>query len=347
MVPVLEAVPNFSAGRDRALVERLVEAAAGCGVDVLDASSDPDHNRTVLTLAGGPTEVEDASVELARLAVQAIDLTEHSGVHPRVGALDVLPFVPLLGLSLEDARSSARRVGNRLAEEVGIPVLYYGEASDPPGRELATLRRGGFERFADRFPEDRAADVLPPGWSLPGGHPTAGVTLVGARPLLLAWNIVVEGLSEDEARSLAEPLREQSGGIGGLRVLVRRLPSNGRLQVSMNLEDVKNRKPFMVFREIEDRFRAAGGSVMSTEVVGLVPSGLIFDAAADRLSLLDPDPTRALSSRLAKHVARRVASEASEIAALVRVEGDTPPGIRRAVERMESTLSGLELWNDS
>ena len=348
MVPVLGAVPNLSAGRDRALVERLVESASRLGAEVLDASADPDHNRAVLTIIGPPASVEDASVELARIAVDEIDLSDHLGVHPRVGALDVLPFVPLMGLTLKHARASARRAGERITNEVGVPVFFYGEASDPPGRGLPELRAGGFENLVQGFPVDRMPDLLPKRWDHAGAHPSAGVTCVGARPPLLAWNVEVDGLSEEQVRRLAVSLRERGGGFVGLRALGLRLPSKGRFQVSMNLEDVKSRKPFCVFEEIEDRVRSAGGSVVSTEVIGPLPDGLVFQAGADRLKLLDPDPSRILSSRLTAHVVRRAAQETGRLGSVVREAGDrTPPEVREAVEKLESCLRGFEPWNDT
>jgi glutamate formiminotransferase len=344
MVPVLEVVPNLSAGRDRVFVERLVEAAAGLGVEVLDASMDPDHNRAVLTIIGPPDAVEDAAVEVARIAVEDIDLRKHSGVHPRIGALDVLPFVPLMGLTIEDARASALRAGEKITNELGVPVFFYGEASDPPGRGLAELRAGGFEALAREFPADRIPDLLPADWPHAGAHPTAGVSCVGARPLLLAWNVEVEGLTEGEVSRLAADLRESGGGFTGLRALGLRLPSNGRFQVSMNLEDVRNHSPFDVFREIENRVQAAGGLVVSTEVVGALPDELVFQAGADRLTLLDRDPSRVLSSRLTAHVMMRAAQETGRLGAVLRaVGGGTPREVRQAIERLESSLNELEL----
>ena len=228
----------------------------------------------------------------AQIATESIDLRGHRGVHPRVGALDVLPFVPLLGLTIEDARASARRVGARIGREVGVPVYFYAEAAEPRGRSLSELRRGGFEALVRGFPEDRYPDILPEGWVEPGAHPTAGITCVGARSLLLAWNVVVEGVPMEEARRIAGELRETGGGFRGLRALAFLLPSKGQLQLSMNLEDAWNRRPFSVFREIERRVRSAGGSVVGTEVVGMLPGGLVFDAGADRLSPRAPRPLK-------------------------------------------------------
>ena len=346
MVPVLEAVPNFSAGRDPTFLNRLVRAVADAGAEVLDASADPDHNRSVVTFVGSPEAVEEAAVSTARLAVESIDLRSHDGAHPRVGALDVLPFVPLQGLTMEDARTSARIVGERLAVEVGVPVYFYGEASEPAGRGLAELRRGGFPVLEDGFPEGREPDLVPPGWARAGAHPTAGVTCVGARPLLLAWNVEVRGLSEERLRQVATAIRERDGGFEGLRALGLVLGEGARLQVSMNLEDVRNRKPFAVFQEIERRVQEAGGHVVGTEIIGMIPDGLVFDSAADRLSLLDPDPSRVLSSRLARHVERRIIDEVERLSEVVAASGErTPTEVRRVVERLERVLAGPHIRN--
>lgn len=305
---VLEAVPNFSEGRQRGFVARVVRAARAAGVEVLDASADPDHHRSVVTFVGEPEVVEDAAVAVAKVAVEAIDLREHRGVHPRVGALDVLPFVPLVGLGLDDACASARRVGRRLAEEVGLPVFFYGAASDPPGRPLAELRRGGYEALAHGWPADRRPDLLPDGWSRPGAHDTAGATCVGARPVLLAWNVVVEGVALEDARAIARALRERAGGLAGVRALALPLAERGALQLSMNLEDPRVTSPMEVFRLLEAKLAAAGGAVVETEIIGMMPDELVLTAAADRLRLRDPDAERLLSRRVLRHLSERNAS---------------------------------------
>ncbi len=303
MIPVLEAVPNFSEGRDPAVVAALKEAIAGAGAEILDWSSDPDHHRSVITYVGDPATVEAASVAAARVAVEEIDLREHEGVHPRVGALDVLPFVPLEGLTLEDARESAHRVGEELTR-LGLPVYFYGHASDPPGRVLAQVRKGGFEGLSGEVPPDRQPDLAPQGWE--GGlHPTAGATCVGARELLLAWNVEVEGVGEDAVERVARSLRETNGGPAGVRALGLVLPEQGRMQVSMNVEDLDRTDPFHLFRMIEDRIEDEGGRVTGTEVIGMVPDQLLLPAAADRLALRDPDPGRLLSRRVARHLSGR------------------------------------------
>ncbi len=369
MTAILEAVPNFSEGRDLDVVRGLVSAVEAAGAEVLDWSADPDHHRSVITFVGDPATVEEASVAVARAAFESIDLREHAGVHPRVGALDVLPFVPLVGAGMPEAVEVARRVGARIAEE-GVPVYFYGEASDPPGRTLAPLRRGGWEAIRDGFPEGREPDLpavvpaneaaranhaaaaqpdrpaaarsdeaaaarpdrpaaarsdqptaAPPDQPAaaradastavrpdrphgPRPHPTAGATCVGARRLLLAWNVDVEGVSPEALRELASGLRETGGGFEGLRVLALELPRQGRTQISMNLEDPVGVSPFRVFLAVEEEVRRIGGRITATEVVGMIPDALVLPAAADRLRLLDPDPSRLLSSRLAAHLAR-------------------------------------------
>ena len=300
---VLEAVPNFSEGREPAVVEEIVEAMRAAGADVLDWSMDPDHHRSVVTMMGPPPVVEEAAVAAARVALARIDLRRHRGVHPRIGALDVLPFIPLAGLTMEDARASARRVGRRLAEELGIPVFFYAQASDPPGRRLAELRRGGFEALAAGWPPDRRPDLLPPAWPHPGAHPTAGAVCVGARPVLLAWNVYVGGVTFDDAAAIAAQIRERGGGFRGLRALALQLPRRDRLQISMNLEDLEATSPMEVFRRIEALVAERGGSVLETEVVGLLPDELVLSAAADRLRLTGATTRRLLSRRLAEHLA--------------------------------------------
>ena len=339
MVPVLEAVPNFSSGRDRSLLDRLVRAAEEHGTEVLDASADPDHHRAVLTFAGSPEAVEEASLVMARLAVDAIDLRSHHGVHPRIGALDVLPFVPLSGLTLEDARRAARRVAFRLAEEVGLPVFLYGAASDPPGRALGEVRRGGFEAMVERFPEDRTPDFLPAGWPHPGAHPSAGAVCVGARPVMLAWNVEVEGVGVAAVRGLARRLRERDGGVKGLRAIgIDRGPGHP-VQLSMNLEGVENRDPFGVFMAIEREIRGMGGRVAGTEVIGLLPDRLMVGAGGDRMGVMDARPDRLVSSRLARHLQWRVDTEMQRFLDVIEgCESELPEHVVEAVESLQRAL---------
>jgi glutamate formiminotransferase len=301
MVRVLEAVPNFSEGRDLAKVRALVDTIAAAKVDVLDWSADADHHRCVITYIGEPRLVEAASLAAARFALEHFDLREHRGVHPRVGALDVLPFVPLENVRMEDAVASARRVGERIGR-MGVPVFYYGMASDPPGRRLSTLRKGGFEGLERSFSAGLRPDQ-PPGADRP--HPSAGVTCVGAREVLLAWNVYLEGIGLADARAIAAKIREASGGFPGLRALGLHLPGCDRVQISMNLEDPARTSPLAVFEAIESEAAVRGGRVVETEVIGMAPDALVYPGAVNRLLLPDLGPARVLSRRVAQHVSER------------------------------------------
>jgi glutamate formiminotransferase len=301
MVKVLEAVPNFSEGRDLEKIRALVDVIARSGVEVLDWSADADHHRAVVTYIGDPPQVERASLDAARFALEHIDLKTHRGVHPRVGALDVLPFVPLHDLEMADAVASAYRVGAELGA-MGIPVYYYGTASRPPGRRLSELRRGGFEALAGGFPPGRSPDE-PPGALAP--HPSAGVTCVGARDVLLAWNVFLEGIDLEGAREIARRIRERDGGFQGLRALALHLPSRDRIQISMNLENPRVTSPLDVLAAIEREAARRGGRVVETEVIGMVPDTLVHRAPVNRLVLPDLGPARVLSRRVAQHVLER------------------------------------------
>lgn len=331
MAPVLEAVPNFSEGRDPDFLDEAVRVASSCGVDVLDHSMDRDHHRAVLTLVGHPQDVEEAGVRLGFLARDRIDLTRHEGVHPRIGALDVLPFVPLYGCPMETAVRVAHRAGERLAAG-GLPVYFYGRASDPPGRGLAELRRGGFETLRQSVPRDRRPD-LPGGH--PGLHPTAGAVCVGARLVLLAWNVWVRGVSAEELRPLAAALRERNGGFPGLRALALELPERGFAQLSMNQEAVEGADPLAVFERIESEVASLGGEIEGTEVIGMIPETLVLAAAGDRLRLFKPTPDRLLPVGVARHLSARADEDvASVLSWLGTRESETPEEIQRAVRRL-------------
>lgn len=297
MTPVLEAIPNFSEGRDLSLVREFARVIASEGAEVLARTADPDHHRSVISFAGSPRIVERAALSVARLAVDAIDMRRHTGVHPRVGALDVLPFIPARGMGMREAVASARRVARGLAD-MGLPVYLYGRAGN--GRSLSSLRAGGFEALVEGFPVGREPDILPRPWDHPGVHPTAGATCVGARPPLLAWNVCVSGLSLEEVRGIARRLRETGGGFVGLRALGLYLPSSDEYQISMNLEDMDRTPPMRVFEAIEAEVERLGGRVTQTEVIGTIPERLMLSAAASRLGLLDPDPSRLRGSLLAR-----------------------------------------------
>lgn len=342
MIPVLEAVPNFSEGRDPGFLREVTAEMGRDGVEILDASADPDHHRSVVTLVGAPAEVEASVVRGAEVALRRIDLRRHVGVHPRIGALDVAPLVPLLGMGMDDAVEAARRVAQGIAA-LGVPVYLYG-AAGPPGRSLAALRRGGFEALAEAFPAGRVPDLAA---GRTGAHPTAGATCVGARPLLLAWNLRVRGLPLATLDGVARGLRESGGGLAGVRALALELAGSGTLQLSMNLEDVERHDPEAVFAAAEAAVQNAGGEVDATEVVGMIPDALVLRSSAHRLRLLDADPGRLLSARVARHVARRGSNEVSTLVSWIRSTGSgIPTEVRAAAERLASPSTTTPIPGD-
>ena len=308
MTRLLEAVPNFSEGRDPEFVSEVAEAFVRNGCEVLHTTADPDHHRSVVTVIGPPRSVEDGAVAAARFARERIDLRVHQGVHPRVGALDVLPFVPLRGMDMAQAVETACRAGDRISR-LGIPVYLYGRASRPPGRGLASIRRGGFEALVGREAAGRARADLP---GLDGdgnpchlfAHPTAGAACVGARKLLLAWNVDVEGVSLEGARTVASRIRESGGGFRGLRALALYLPGQGRTQVAMSLETPEEIDPMKVFAAIEADVGRAGGRVAGAEVIGMAPDA-ITGSVARAMAIRDWSPDRVLSRRLAARAAAK------------------------------------------
>jgi len=305
MIPVLEAVPNFSEGRDLEKIEALVDAIAKKGVDILDWSADPDHHRSVVTYIGDPRSVISASLAAAEFAVREFDLSRHRGLHPRIGALDVLPFVPLQGLQMSDAIAVAHEVGHAISS-LGVPIFFYGEASDPPGRGLAELRRGGIESLQDGFHEDRKPD-LPSSVMFP--HPTAGATCVGARDVLLAWNVVVDGIDKEQARVIASKIRERDGGFSSVRALGLYLSQREKAQISMNIEDPTRTAPESVYAEITQAASEMGGEVLEVEVIGMLPDTLVLPGSESRLNHLNLDSERVLSFRVNEYVQTRVRGE--------------------------------------
>ena len=280
---LVESVPNFSEGRRGEVVDEIVAAftSAHPEVLVLDRSSDPDHNRSVLTLAGPGQALVEAAVSGAAACARLIDLNRHQGVHPRIGALDVLPFVPLDPGT--DGAPLALEAGRRLVEEVGIPVYFYGAAARMRARaELPNVRAGGFEelvRAAERDPA-RAPDL-----GGPGLHPTAGATAVGARPFLIAYNVDLATQDVSLAKRIARAVRARDGGLPAVRALGVRLERRGMVQVSMNLLDFRVTGLASAFAAVAELAARAGVEVVESEIVGLVPEAALAGVDPESLKL--------------------------------------------------------------
>jgi glutamate formiminotransferase len=277
---LFEAVPNFSEGRDTDKISRLVAAVRAVkGVRVLGLHSDRDHNRSVLTFVGEETAVLEAAVALAAACVSEIDLASQTGEHPRMGSLDVLPFVPLEGATLEDAVQLARQAGERIGS-LGLPVYLYEAAAAAPHRgNLADVRRGGYEGLAAR-----ARDPLwQPDYGPSELDPHMGAVAVGARPFLVAFNAYLGTDDVEVARRVARRVRERDGGLPGVKALG--LEVGGRAQVSMNLTDLEETPIPVVVEAVRSAAAEHGASVESTELVGLVPLDAILEAVRHYLKL--------------------------------------------------------------
>ena len=289
---LLEAVPNFSEGRDRETIAALEDALSARG-RLLDVHSDPDHNRSVFTLVGEPEELVEALLAGIVVARERIDLRRHEGAHPRVGAADVVPLVPLLPDEMDSAREAALLLAERVGE-LGLPVFLYGELA--PGRGPAFFRRGGTEELARRIEDGELAPDHGPGEL----DPSAGAVLVGARRPLIAFNVNLRGSLED-ARAVAGTVRERDGGFPGVRALGLDLPSAGLVQVSMNVEDVEAAALHELVVRIEEEAAARGAEVVGSELVGLMPASAAAAAAGAALRLDGFDPSGVLELRLLEH----------------------------------------------
>ncbi|MBV9506604.1 MAG: glutamate formimidoyltransferase [Acidobacteriia bacterium] len=281
---LVECVPNFSEGRDPAKIDALVDAVLRAGGQILDRTSDHDHHRSVLTFAASADVIGEAAFQAVRQAVASIDLRSHSGVHPRIGAADVVPFVPLKGVTLADCALIARETGRRIWEELGVPVfLYEAAALRPESRNLADIRRG-------RVPvPDFGDSVL---------HPTAGAVVVGARKFLIAYNVNLETTDLQAARQIARAVRESSGGLPYVKALGLFLASRNQAQVSMNLTDFEETPIHVAFEAVRAEAARYGIRVAGSEIIGLVPQQALEMTAAWYLKVEDFTPGLILEHRL-------------------------------------------------
>jgi glutamate formiminotransferase len=287
----LEAVPNFSEGRDRATIDAIGEALSG-HARLLDVHSDADHNRSVFTLVGEDGAIVDALLAGIGLARDRIDLRTHEGAHPRIGAADVVPVVPLRAGDMERAKATALALARRIGEELELPVFVYGELA--PGVGPASFRAGGKEGLERRL----AAGELEPDFGPAALHPSAGGVIVGARKPLIAFNVDLRGGSVEDARAIASVVRERDGGFLGVRALGLDLPGAGRVQVSMNVEDWEAAALHEIVARIEAEAAARGVEVAGSELVGLMPAGAAAAAAGAMLRIDGFDASRLIETRL-------------------------------------------------
>jgi len=298
--PVVECVPNFSEGGDLRKIEAIVTAMRAPDVHLLDWSMDSDHNRSVVTVAGPPAAVVEAAVRGAGKAIELIDLTRQQGVHPRIGAADVIPFVPVNGIRLEQCVMLARQAGLEIWRQFGVPVFFYEAAASRPDRaNLEDVRRGQFEGLREAVSSDPSRK---PDLGGPGLHPTAGACAVGARKFLVAYNIYFDSPDVSLVRAIAREIRAASGGLKGVKAMG--VLAHGRAQLSMNITDFEATPISRVYNKVQSLAARHKVQLAEGEIIGLVP-----EAACEResewmrqLSEFDPH-TKILERRLSAPLA--------------------------------------------
>lgn len=292
---LVECIPNFSEGRRSSVIAAIADEVLGtAGVRLLDVQSDESHNRCVLTFIGAPDDVKAAALAAARRAVALIDMNIHRGVHPRIGAVDVIPFVPISGVTMAECVKLARSLGEDLWRELRVPVYFYGAAASSPARErLPDIRKGDYENLA--------AKLADPAWRPDVGdpvpHPTAGATVIGARGALIAYNINLATEDVEVARKVAKAVRASSGGLEHLQAIGVR-NDRGRAQVSMNLLDFKKTPITQVFEAVRREAMVHGVEIADSELVGLIPLEAMAEVVQSALRLRGFDRDQILEARL-------------------------------------------------
>jgi len=277
MNEIIECIPNVSEGRNQDVINKIIENLKQTGVKILDVSSDPDHNRTVITFVGDKSSVLEGAFAVAKSAVELIDLRKHKGTHPRMGAVDVIPFVPIKGITMDETVELSKILAKRISEELKVPVYLYAEsATKEERRSLPNIRQGEFEGFFEKIKD--------PNWAPDFGpnevHETAGVTAVGAREFLIAYNIYLNTKDVSIAEKIAKSIRESSGGLRFIQAKGMYIEEKGMAQVSMNILNYKKAPLYRVFEIVKMEAERYGVSVVESELVGLMPLKAALDSLA-------------------------------------------------------------------
>ena len=296
MKKIIECVPNFSEGRDLKKIEKIVEPFRGQeGVKLLDYQNDEDHNRAVVTVVGKPEALKAAVIESMGVAIELIDMNSHQGQHPRMGAIDVVPFIPVKNVSVEEAVEISKAAAKEAASQYGLPIFLYEQSASRPERQnLAAIRKGQFEAMAEKLAQPEWAPDFGPRQI----HPTAGVTAMGARMPLVAYNVNLDTSQLEIADALAKKVRHISGGLRYCKGIGIELKDRGIVQVSMNLTDYTKTALYRVFELIRIEARRYGVNVVGSEVIGLVPMEALIDTAAFYLGLEDFSMEQVLEYRI-------------------------------------------------
>jgi len=293
---IVECVPNFSEGRNAEIMENIVEPFRGReGVNLLDYQSDKDHNRMVVTVVGEPEPLKEAVVAAVGKAVELIDLRKHEGQHPRMGAVDVIPFIPIRNMDMAEAIRLSKEVAARVSEAFELPVFLYEESATAPHRKnLASIRKGQFEGMAEKM----ALSEWRPDFGPTSIHPSAGATAIGARMPLVAFNVNLGTANLEIADSIARKVRFISGGLRFCKAIGVELKDRGIVQVSMNMTDFTKTALYRVFELIKIEARRYGVDVVGSEIIGLVPMAALVDCAVYYLGIEGFSPDQVLESRL-------------------------------------------------
>jgi len=297
MAVTVECVPNFSEGRRKEIIDKIVYSIRSVpGIKVLDVEMDPDHNRSVVTFTGNKETVQEGAFRGARAAKELIDLNKHKGQHPRMGALDVLPFIPISGVTMDDCVEIANRVGARIAKELKIPVyLYEAAARKPERRNLENIRKGEFEGLREAIVSDESRY---PDYGPRMIHPTAGATAVGARMPLIAFNVNLRTKDVSIAKLIAKKIRASNGGLPSVKALGFMLEERGMAQISMNLTDYTVTPISKVYDAIKKETDAAGVEIAEGEIIGLIPLDAVCDVASRYLNIRSFTSNQVLERRI-------------------------------------------------
>ena len=296
MNKIMECVPNFSEGRDLQKIDKIVAPFRGKqGVKLLDYSNDEDHNRLVVTVVGEPEPLRDAVLEAIGVAVELIDLNHHQGQHPRMGAVDVVPFIPIRNVTMEEAVALSKEVGKEVAKRYNLPVFLYEKSASAPHREnLAAVRKGEFEGMAEKIKQPE----WHPDFGLAERHPTAGTVAIGARMPLVAYNINLNTPSLEIAHDIAKKIRFIGGGLRYCKALGVELKDRGITQVSINMTDYTRTALYRAFELVRVEARRYGVSIVGSEIIGLVPMEALIDTASYYLGLENFSMEQVLEARM-------------------------------------------------
>ena len=296
MNKIMECVPNFSEGRDLQKIDKIVAPFRGKqGVKLLDYSNDEDHNRLVVTVVGEPEPLRDAVLEAMGAAVELIDLNHHQGQHPRMGAVDVVPFIPIRNVTMEEAVALSKEVGKEVAKRYNLPVFLYEKSASAPHREnLAAVRKGEFEGMAEKIKQPE----WHPDFGLAERHPTAGTVAIGARMPLVAYNINLNTPSLEIAHDIAKKIRFIGGGLRYCKAMGVELKDRGITQVSINMTDYTRTSLYRAFELVRVEARRYGVSIVGSEIIGLVPMEALIDTASYYLGLENFSMEQVLEARM-------------------------------------------------